>query len=269
MIAGTIRDAIHLQTLSNKWEQKKKSGNVLSKNERNERANWTQDQRMLNDLKEQMEREKEAGRKNDIANKISSGQKLTPEEEQYLASYDPQSLADYRQTQNERKAYEERLRQCKTKDEVQRLKSTKLGNELSSLKKVINDPYISIADKLKKAQQTLGKVRNIQQAEEEFIKSGEYDKLSTEAEEAKKRAEEFDREKEYENAILEDQGTEETVEQEESEKKTEGSDENKIIGELEDDIKHLIFSQQLEDRVSEEMECEKEKRVGKKINLSV
>lgn len=107
MITGTIRNAVQLQALSSKWEQKKKIGNVLSKEERNERAEWTQDQRMLNDFKDQLEKDQEAGRRNEIANKISSGQKLSQAEEQYLASYDPQGLADYRQTQADRKAYED------------------------------------------------------------------------------------------------------------------------------------------------------------------
>jgi hypothetical protein len=30
--------------MNNKWQQKKESGDVLSKEERNERANWTQDE---------------------------------------------------------------------------------------------------------------------------------------------------------------------------------------------------------------------------------
>lgn len=47
MITGTIQNAVKLNMLATKWEQKKESGNVLSKKELNERANWTPEQRQL------------------------------------------------------------------------------------------------------------------------------------------------------------------------------------------------------------------------------
>lgn len=182
MITGTVRNAVRLQSLTNKWEQKKQSGEVLSKEERNARENWTKEERMLDDYKHQLAEEKENGKKNAIANKISGGQTLTPEEERYLASYDPQALSEYRQTQNERKAYEEKLKHCKTKDDVKQLKTTTLGNQLSSLKQVINDPHIPLNEKYKKALQALGKAKNVQEAEKEFIDSGAYEKLPTQEE---------------------------------------------------------------------------------------
>lgn len=231
MITGTVRNAVQLQTLTNKWEQKKKSGNVLSKDERNERANWTQEQRMINDYQEQLEKEKEASKKQAIANKISGGQTLTPEEEKYLATYDPQGLADYKQTKSERKAYEEKLKNCKTKDEVQRLKTTTLGKELASLKKVINDPYIPISEKLKKAQQTLGKTNNIQQAEEEFIESGKYDDLPTNCELAIEQAKE--------NNITEHE-INDSVQEEDNKDKVAENEENKETKEIKEICKRYI-----------------------------
>ena len=57
---------------------------------------------MLNNYQEELDRSREGNKRTEIANKISSGQKLTPEEEKYMASYDPQGLADYKQTRNER-----------------------------------------------------------------------------------------------------------------------------------------------------------------------
>ena len=110
MISGTIKNSVKLDMLTKKWEQKKSSGEPLSKRELNERANWTPEQRMLNNYQEELERGRENNKRAEIANKISSGQKLTPEEEKYMATYDPQGLADYKQTQNERKAYEEKLK---------------------------------------------------------------------------------------------------------------------------------------------------------------
>jgi len=47
VITGTIQNAVKLNMLAPKWEQKKEFGNVLSKKELNEQANWTPEQRQL------------------------------------------------------------------------------------------------------------------------------------------------------------------------------------------------------------------------------
>ena len=274
--------------LAQKWEQKKNSDNVLSKQELNERENWTPEQRLLNDFQEQLKEDKEASKRSEIANKISSGLKLTPEEEQYMASYDSQGLADYKQTQNERKAYEEKLKNCKTKDEVQKLKTTTLGNHLASLKKIINNPVISLSEKLKKAQQILGKTKNIQAAEEEFIESGKYAELPTEAKQAEERTEETKTENEIADVIVEksaNQGEEDdsdkVVEDTFADKEKTGFETEKNQGhakpdaskeaalEIQEIYNHLKLNQQLEASIDKKVETENEKQVGKKIDFLI
>lgn len=181
--AGTITNSIKLATLENKWQQKKDSGNVLSKEEVNKRVNWTQEEWLKHDFEEQAARVRETSKKTKIDNKIMSGGTLTPEEEKYLEQKDPAALQKYRQTKREKKEYEEKLRNCKSKDEVERLKTETLGGYLSSFKKIENNPYIPISEKLAKAQEMLAKTRNILDAEMKFKQSAEYLSLPTEAEE--------------------------------------------------------------------------------------
>lgn len=260
LFSGTVQNAVKLDMLNNKWEQKKNTGNALSKEELNKRENWTPEQRQLNEYQEQLKKQKEGNKRTEIYNKISSGQKLSAEEEQYLASFDPKSLSEYRQTQAQRKAYEEKLKNCKTKDDVQRLKQTSLGVEFSSLKKVLNDPYIPLSEKLKKAQQALGKTRNFQEAEAEFIESGAYDKLPTEAEQAIERAKESNAQNEINNAMVEDA----------SERKEELVEENSNVSDDSLDVKEA--SQKLSEVKSKEAsneDTEQEKKGGKKFNLTV
>lgn len=255
MISGTIKNSVKLDMLTQKWEQKKTSGDVLSKKELNERANWTPEQRLLNNYQEELERGREGNKRAEIANKISSGQKLTPEEEKYMASYDPQGLADYKQTQKERKAYEEKLKNCKTKEEVQRLKTTTLGNHLSSLKKIVNNPNIPLSEKLRKAQQILGKIKNVQAAEEEFVEEGKYSKLPSESEQAEERAEEIKKENEFH------------IEKDEAHTRV---DSNKdASNEIEDIYSRLKYMQQLEEGENRNIETPEEKKVGKKIDFSM
>ncbi len=196
IIAGTVANAVQLQMQGSKWQAKKDSGNVLSKEERNERANWTQEDWLKHDFQEQLEQNREASKNTDIRNKIMYGGTLTPEEEKYLEQNDPTILQKYRQVKAEKKAYEEKLKKCKTKDEVQRLKTQTFGEYVASLKKVENDPCIPLSEKLAKAQETLAKTRNIQEVELKFMKTAEYANLPTEAEEAEERSEERDLENE-------------------------------------------------------------------------
>jgi hypothetical protein len=190
IIAGTVANTVKLLTLNSKWQSKKDSGEVLSKEERNERANWTQDDWLKHDFQEQLEQNREASKNTDIRNKIMYGGTITPEEEKYLEQNDPSMLQKYKQVKAEKKAYEEKLKNCKTKDEVQRLKTQTLGEYAAALKKVENDPCIPLSEKLAKAQETLAKTRSLQKVELKFIKSAEYQNLPTEAEESKERAEE-------------------------------------------------------------------------------
>lgn len=190
MISGTIKNAVKLDMLTQNWEQKKKSGNVLSKQDRNKQADMTPEQKMLEQFKKDLENNREQSKNTDIANKIMYGEDLTPEEEQYLASNNPGQLSNYRQMKAEKHAYEEKLRKCKTKDEVQRLKTNTMGAYLSELKAAPSEA------KTAKAMEIIGKVRNVLKAETKFIKSGDYEKLPTEADEAIEKAEERSQENE-------------------------------------------------------------------------
>lgn len=190
MTSGTIRNSVKLSILQNKWEQKKNSGNALSKTERNAMANWTPAERMKHEIEEQNERDREAKVKNAIDGKIMAGGTLTPEEEQYLAKKDPVALQKYHETKMEKKAYEDKLKNCKTKDEVERLKTNTMSGYLASFKKIENDPYIPISTKLEKAQEMLAKTRNMEEAEHEFKASAEYEEMPTEAEVNEERVEE-------------------------------------------------------------------------------
>ncbi len=196
IIAGTVKNAVQMQTLNNNWLHKKESGEILSKKERNERDNWTQEDFLKQHFEEQIAQNREASKRAEIDHKIMEGGTLTPEEVKYLEQQDPSALQKYKQIKAEKRAYEEKLKKCKTKDEVQRLKTETMGQYVASMKKIENNPYIPMSEKLAKAQELLAKVKNVQKAELKFIQSSAYAKLPTEAEEAEKRSEESKEENE-------------------------------------------------------------------------
>ena len=175
ILSGTIASTVQLQMLNNKWMQKKESGNVLSKQELNERSTWTSEQFMIADFQDQLEHNREAEKRQKIDNKIMSGGSLSPEEISYLEKNDPVALKKYRETK-------EKLRQCKTKEEVDRVKLQKLGELESSLSSIVNDPAIPKSAKLAKAQEILAKTNNIEAAHLEFVKSADYQSMPTDEE---------------------------------------------------------------------------------------
>lgn len=182
ILSGTIASTVQLQMLNNKWMQKKESGNVLSKQELNERSTWTSEQFMIADFQDQLEHNREAEKRQKIDNKIMSGGSLSPEEISYLEKNDPVALKKYRETKEEKESYKEKLRQCKTKEEVDRVKLQKLGELESSLSSIVNDPAIPKSAKLAKAQEILAKTNNIEAAHLEFVKSADYQSMPTDEE---------------------------------------------------------------------------------------
>lgn len=198
MIAGTVKNSVKLDILAQSWEQKKATNNVLTKQERNKRANMTPEERMLEHYQEELIKNREQSKNNAIAYKIMDGEDLTYEEEQYLAKNNPALLNNYRKVKAERHAYEDALKKCKTKEEVQRLKINTMAGYLSELKSAKGEA------KLDKAQEIIGKIKNIQKAELEYMESGEYENLPSEAEEAVERDQEKIEENEAVFEYLED-----------------------------------------------------------------
>ena len=116
MISGTVKNAVQLQVLNNKWQQKKDSGK-LTKDERNARENWTKEDYLIQDIKEQAEQNRKAEHDTRIDNKIMSGGTLTPDEEKYLEQNNPEALKKYKEIKAEKK-YEEHRKTVKKASSV-------------------------------------------------------------------------------------------------------------------------------------------------------
>lgn len=178
MITGTLYEAGKIMVMQNKWEQKKSTGNINKK----EKKELTPQEKELQRYKEQLEETKKGNEYSALYSKIQSGQKLSPAEEDKLKAQDMKAYLDYKADQAEQEAFEEKLKHCKTKDEAQRLKTTKMQSNLSKIKNVENDPYISDAEKLRIARQIQGDTTASAKIFDKFTQSEEYDKMPTEAE---------------------------------------------------------------------------------------
>lgn len=184
MITSTIQNQVKMQMLDMKWQQKKQDINSKKS------ENMTQEQRMLEHFKEQAEEERKRSATSELYTKLQSGGTLTAEEIAYLKENDPEALADYEKAQAEKKAYEQALKNCKTKEDVDRLKLNRMGNFAAQAKSIANNPYIPKEKKLELMQKLNNEVCLIRDAHSEFVKSRAYEDLPEEAEIAEENAKE-------------------------------------------------------------------------------
>lgn len=199
LITGTMKNATKLQFLDRKWQQKK---NSLSTKKNSKEL--TKEERLLVDYQEQMKKERESNSHADTYNKLKSGGKLTSEEISYLEQNDPEALRRYREDQVEQETYEKELKNCKSKDEVERVKMNKLGNFSAYGKKITNDPYIPLDKKVELMNQLNDKLCRVKEVHLEFIASKQYKEMTTEAELTEERTKAIDLEQDFmqEEAII-------------------------------------------------------------------
>ena len=122
-----------------------------------------------------------------IRAKLDAGGSLTEEERAYLRQHDPQAYQELLQEEQEQAAYERALRSCKTKEEADRLQMNRMGQSLSRIQTVEHDPAIPLHAKLKVAMREKRLVDAAADSMREFVASGDYDRLPSEWEEAKKK----------------------------------------------------------------------------------
>lgn len=184
IISGTVRSMGKLMQLDSKWQQKKAKGKIFARE-------MTAEERLLQHYKEQFESLKKSRDMNAISSKIISGELLTMEEMEYLKKNNPQLYKEYMDTRAEKEAYERELKECKTREEADRLKLNKMSGYLAEAKSITNNPNIPKGKKLALIQKILSRVNHIEDAHMKFIESGRYAALPTEAEaaeEAKEKA---------------------------------------------------------------------------------
>jgi len=178
MISGTIYNAGKLLEMTHKWEQKKSSGNLLKKEDKE----LSPEEQQLKLYQEQFEKDQEGKEYSTIYAKIQSGQKLTPTEEDKLRTKDPKVYMEYKADRMEQEAYEKKLKNCKTKEEAERLHVNRMNGKLSELKSIVNNPNIPKSEKLKEAQRILGDTTKTAMVFHTFITSTEFKELPTEEE---------------------------------------------------------------------------------------
>ncbi|MDE7295342.1 MAG: hypothetical protein K2N72_13040 [Oscillospiraceae bacterium] len=186
MSIGSINSYVKTMNMENKWQAKKNSGNFAADGAKTI-GEWMENQKKKTE--EKTSALKNMGNKSDstlnnIRNKLTKGSKLTPTEKEYLRKKDPTMYQKVQNIEAEQKDFENKLRQCKTKDEVRRLKLTYAASALSAVNSIKNSPYISDADKMALISEQQMRMAAIDKSHSDFVRSGEFSDLPTDAERA-------------------------------------------------------------------------------------
>lgn len=185
MYTGTIQSQVSLQMLDLKWQKKKQDINS-----KKDTDGMTQDGILLDSLERQAQTERERSASSELYTKLKTGGTLTEEEIAYLKEHDPEALAEYEKAQTEKKAYENALKNCRTKEDVQRLKLNRMGSFAAQAKEIASNPYIPKDKKVVLMQRLNNEVCMIRDAHQAFEKSQAYEELPEEQELRREAAEE-------------------------------------------------------------------------------
>ena len=194
-IMGSVNTYTKTMKLQTQWNLKQQSGDYTShKKSLDEWLSTAQEtlKKSRSSLYGNQDDDDEQSKKklNNIMQKIYAGKKLTQKERQYLQAKNPQAYEKLRSSEQEQKAFEQKLRQCRTKEEVQRLKMTHLASSMAIVGSVQHNSKIPLEKKLEICMQEKMRCDRIEASTRAFVSSGEYNRLPTEAEQAKAHKEE-------------------------------------------------------------------------------
>lgn len=187
MAIGSLSSYVKQAGLRAKVDLKKQSGTLQSHTDptampARKTVEASMYQQQIDDEREN--KDGDSGKLEQIMNKVYAGKKLTVEEREYLKAKDPESYQRLQSIESDQKSYERELKRCRTKEEAQRLKMQHLNSALSRVKSVENNANIPKERKLIIVRMEQMHMEKIDKTLKAFVRSGKYDKLPTEAEEA-------------------------------------------------------------------------------------
>lgn len=179
-VAGMVRNEIKIAQIEQKYQKKEA---------RKKQEEMTPEMRQVQRYQEELKEMREDNQRFSLDAKLQSGESLTPEELEYLRRNEPDSYREYQEIRQEKAAYEKRLKSCQSKEEVEKLKLSKMGSFMAEAKSIDNNPNIPRGKKAGLMAKLLKKTMNVQKAHMEFILSPQYQSMPEEEEEEKSSAE--------------------------------------------------------------------------------
>lgn len=182
---GSMSNFTRAMKMKTQWKMKQDSKDYTKKQDAaNASGTASESQKQIDSVRKQLDQLKENKDDNleTILLKVKCGRRLTADELSYLSEKSPEEYRKYKEVESQRENYKQELKKCRTKEEVQRLRTIHLGNTLTQLGAIANNPAIPKNKKLELFLQEHAKVNALNDETNKFVESGRYDKLPTDEE---------------------------------------------------------------------------------------
>ncbi len=237
------------------WDKKLESMRKEQKNG----AFSTEDMQLMH-YQETLQSMNDSNRMQEINAKLNAGSKLSADEIAYLQKNAPELYREYVEAEQEAESYKKQLKHCKTKEDVQRVKLSKVSSFMAEAKNISNNAVIPDSAKLAMMQKLLKKVMSTEIAHQEFTQSAAYGDMPTEAElraEEKREAEDIREEIVVETEEQVEEVPEETPEEIPEENQSDVESEANLQTEAKDvpkDIRYSVDTVDVKDTASSTVE---------------
>ena len=138
---GTYTKNMEMQM---KWQKKKEDNDFTADGS----TNWSDPTARQAEEIRRSQADGSAKLLSQIRTKLAAGKKLTQEEMDYLQKNDLPTYQKVKAIEAEQKSYEKELKNCKTKEDVQRVRTNRVAASLSVVNNVKNNPAIPEGAKL-------------------------------------------------------------------------------------------------------------------------
>ena len=164
---GTVSSFVKNKQLTAKWNERKSQLQQLK----------STPNPMIVQLQRQAVESQRTMRLTMISSKMESGSRLSASDMEYLRVHSPDTYEKAVRIQREREAYERDLKNCRSKEDVERLKQSKLNQFVVEGRAIMSSPNIPKAQKGELMQFLKMRMNAILKAHAEFISSPEYYRL--------------------------------------------------------------------------------------------
>lgn len=195
MMTGSIYSYTQNLKLSKKWDIKKTNGNYLQKSDSKQTGNTNSS--IYSEFEQYREQLEQIQKQNDpdrvsLYAKLQTGKKLSAQEMDYLRTNDPVSYQKAKEIEAERESYKQELKRCRTKEDVERLRTTHVAMRLAVANSISHNANIPKLTKMQLMVAEYAKVKGLEEETRIFKASQNYAHMPTDAEQRQAEKEKLD-----------------------------------------------------------------------------
>ncbi len=192
---GRVSSAVKTMELTQKWHKRKSEINrsgIINNKTKSADEDGQKVQSLIDRFKTEVADQRKQAAMSSISAKMKSGQDLSPAELEYLKENAPELYEEYVKIQAEREAYEKKLKECETQEEVRSVNAMEMNKFMNEAKAVMSSSIPKEA-KLAAMEKIQTRMSYIINDSVKFIASEEFQQLPETRAEAEEERDKDDR----------------------------------------------------------------------------